>query len=137
MASILQLPGFRRARQRYGLSLRQAASALGVDHSLVESWERGAEAPIDAEAAAAAYSTYAENTEALRTSGKNILFGCFPMRVAREILQLRTDEIAAEFGYSVSYWTKIEANARSAPAHVIEALENRIKETMSELCGLG
>ena len=137
MATVLQLPGFRRARRKYGLTLTQAASALGVTPSAVEAWERGGEAAIDAEAAGEAYALYAENTETLRAAGKNMLFGCFPMRVARDILQLDVNSIAAEFGYSPSYWTKIEANARCAPPHVVEILEQRIKETMGELCGFG
>ena len=137
MATVLQLPGFRRARQRFELTLTQAASALTVTPSVVEAWERGAEAAICVEAAEKAYARYVENTEALRTAGKNMLFGCFPMRVARDILQMDIDGIASLFAYSPSYWAKIEANARCAPPHVIETLEQRIRDTMGELCGFG
>lgn len=137
MATVLQLPAYRRARQKFGLALTQAASALGVTPSAVETWERGASAPISVDAAEAAYAAYAENTEALRSAGKNVLFGCFPMRVARDILQLDVEEIAAEFGFSQSYWTKIEANARCAPQHVIETLEQRVRSTMGDRCGFG
>ena len=134
MATILQLPGFRPARQRYGLTLTQAASALGVTPSVLDKWERGSEAGITPGQALRAYDTYVINTESLRTSGKNVLFGYFPMRVARDILSLEIDEIAREFGYSPSYWRKIEANARTAPELVVEELEARIKDTMTTLC---
>jgi transcriptional regulator with XRE-family HTH domain len=137
MATILQLPGFRPARQKYGLTLTQAASALGITPSVLDAWERGGDAQIDPAMAAAAFEKYAENTEALRTSGKNLLFGCFPMRVARDLLQLEIKQIAAEFGYSPSYWSKIEANARAAPPEIIEQIESRIRDTMGELCGFG
>lgn len=137
MATILQLPEFRRVRRSFQLTLTQAAGALGVTPSVLDSWERGVTAPIEVSEAAEAYETYVENTESLRTAGKNMLFGCFPMRVAREILQLDLKQISHEFGYSASYWSKIEANARVAPHEVIRELEARIKDTMADLCGFG
>jgi len=138
MATVLTFPlqdsGLRKSRQAQGLSLTQAAGALGIAPATLDSWEHGNKAQIDAEVAAKAYSEYAADTEAVRNAGKNLLFGAFPMRVARDILELDIKEIAAEFGYAQSYWAKIEANARCARPEVIDELEQRIAARMSALC---
>lgn len=140
MATVLKFPlqdlSLRQARQAHKLSLTQAASALGVSPSTLDSWERGNKSQIDAQKADDLYATYIQNTKEARRIGKNVLFGCFPLRVARDILEQDINDMASEFGVSASYWTKFEANARCAPAPVIEELERRISARMSTLCSL-
>lgn len=138
MATVLDfpaLPPLRHVRKCAQLSLTQGASALGIAPSTLDAWERENSPQIDVEAAAVAYAKYKIDTASMRGAGKNMLFGCFPMRVARDILELEVGEIAAEFGYSPSFWTKIEANARCAPPDVIKELEQRVSARMSQLCG--
>lgn len=140
MSTILKLPvqdlSLRRARHENGLSLTQAASALSVSTSTLDSWECGAKTTICARAADAAYGKYRVDTENTQHRGKNVLFGCFPMRIARDLLECDVEEIAAEVGLSLPYWRKIEANARVAPPHVIETLEGRIRAKMASVCAL-
>ena len=135
MATVLEFPALRQVRKHAKLSLTQGASALGVAPSTLDAWERGNNSQVDVATAAAAYQQYKVDTESVRGAGKNMLFGCFPMRVARDILELEVGEIAAEFGYSPSFWSKIEANARCASPEIIEELERRVSARMSRLCG--
>ena len=138
MATVTAFPfrdlNLRKARRDSGLSLTQAASALGISTATLESWEGGKKSQVDPAFAASTYNDYVVNTKAAEHCGKNVLFGCFPMRVARDILELEIEEIASEFNFSASSWRKIEANSRFAPDCVIVELERRIGLRMSDLC---
>ncbi|RYG86604.1 MAG: XRE family transcriptional regulator [Alphaproteobacteria bacterium] len=138
MATVLKLPlqdiSLRMARQDRGLSLTQAACALGIAPVTLESWEIGQKSQVSIGRAHKAYDDFVGNTDKARRTGTNLLFGCFPMRVARDILGLTIQEISSLFDYAPSYWKKIEANARYARPDVIEELERRISARMAAVC---
>lgn len=117
-------------RKEYGLSLLEAAIALGLSASALEGMER---APLTSEESLRRKYELFCGTRS--SSGKNLIFGHYPLRVAREILQLTVDEMAARFGYTGNSWRRIEANARPLSADTIRAIERQVRERFSTICG--
>ena len=107
MATVLNFPAsnadLRKARHDNDLSLVQAAIALDVVPSTLDSWERGKGSGVCPDKAFLAYKEYCQNTANMRRAGKNVLFGCFPLRVARDLLDMSIAEISDEFGYKASF----------------------------------
>jgi transcriptional regulator with XRE-family HTH domain len=123
---------FREARREYGLSLSQAAAALGVSPATVENWEKLGTDKLRPGDAKAAYGVATQ--EATAAGGNNVIFGCYPLRLARQLLQLDLDQIAAEFGYTRNAWLKLEANARFLPREKLLDLEQRIRTKLASVC---
>lgn len=122
----------RDVRREFAFTLAQAAAALGVSASTVENWERTGSDRITVAAMRRAYSIFAEDSN--WASGNNLVFGCYPIRLARQLLELSVAEMAVEFGYTKSAWLKIEANARCLSKDRIAEIENRVRTRLAAVC---
>lgn len=143
MATILDFPStdfvlagqnLRTARTNSRLSLAQAATALGISPTTLDSWEQGRKPQLTDETAKARYADFRKDTNNCRNTGNNLLFGVFPIRIAREILDFSVEEMAKELGYSVSSWSKMESNARLVPKDKITELERRVSIAWHNAC---
>ena len=124
----------RRRREAADLTLAQAATALGVSPITLDGWEQGRKPQISPDDADRLYHKFRIDTNNCRKTGNNLLFGVFPVRIAREILQLSLHEMATEVGYSASSWTKMEANARIVPREKLEEIEARVADAWNSAC---
>ncbi|HEU0098703.1 MAG TPA: helix-turn-helix domain-containing protein [Allosphingosinicella sp.] len=124
-------------REEARLTLAQAATALGISPITLDGWEQGRKPQISADDAERAYDRFRRDTNNCRKAGNNLIFGVFPVRIARDILELSLEEMAQELGYSASSWSKMEANARIVPADKIAQIETRVSEAWNAACTLG
>jgi transcriptional regulator with XRE-family HTH domain len=147
----------RAARRQFGLSLTQAAAAMFVCSSTIESWENSESphpSPVDLETHYEKYFNSLSNKD-----DRNLIFGIYPLRLARDFLRYedisgRSDVtvrnksgdsanlstisgIAAYFNYSPDTWRKFESNARSLPADVIREIEELMRGQFSSICARG
>ena len=150
MAEVLLFPGIdqvelgkslRNVREQAELSLVQAAVALEISPVTLDAWEQGRKPQSDPTTVASKYKAYRDNTNYCQRNGNNLIFGVFPLRVARDVLGLSVEELAASVGYSQSSWTKIEANARILPNDKLFEIEGRLMAVWDSACqnkrGLG
>lgn len=146
MAELLKFPAsnpvvlgaqLRRKREAAELTLAQAATALGISPITLDGWEQGRKPQITPHDAEQLFQKFRSDTNACRKAGNNLLFGVFPVRIAREILQLSLEGMAREVGYSVSSWSKMEANARIVPKDKMEQIEARVADAWSAACMMG
>lgn len=126
--------GPREIRNEYGLSLLEAASALGISAAAVEELERGRTEPLGGEALRRKYELFIGTTDA--GVGKNLIFGSYPLRVARELLEISLDEMAAKFGYTANSWKRIEANARPLSPELLRNIEKEVRDKLATVCAL-
>ncbi len=143
MADILEFPpvdlvawgrDLRKARVKAELSLNQAAVALEISPTTLDAWEQGRKPQVAVEAAAERFDAFRKSTEEVWRTGENLIFGVFPLRVARDVLGWSIDEIATEFSYSRSSWTKMEANARLLPKEAMDRLQDMVGAAWSDAC---
>jgi len=139
VAEIIQLTptarpraGIRDIRNEYGLSVVQAAKALGTSPSAIETWEAHPDMGPHEQIARSKIERYV--LEHGRDGGKNLLFGAYPLRLAREILGLDIKGIASAYGYTVAAWQKIEANSRILDREKIHEIENRVRQHFVRVC---
>lgn len=123
---------FRDLRKSFDLSILQASQALEVSASTLENWEQLNSFKLAIAAVESSYQRYANSL--MPGSGKNVLFGSYPLRLARMLLRLDVKQIAAEFGYTEAAWLKIESNARILADDKIEIIEDRLRAQMADLC---
>lgn len=122
----------RDARREFGLSLAQAAKALGVSAATVENWERMDNPRVSTDRLTEAYGNFCH--AANRDLGNNLLFGSYPLRLARQLLQISPEDMAEQFGYSKAAWLKLEANARPLPDSKILEIEDRVRSKLAQIC---
>lgn len=139
MAEIIQLTpnprsgtSVRDIRNEYGITVVQAAKALGTSPSMIEMWEAHPDMGPHEEVARAKIGRYV--VEHGRDGGKNLLFGAYPLRLAREILGLDIKGMASAYGYTIAAWQKIEANTRILDREKIYEIENRVREHFVSVC---
>ena len=125
--------GLRDIRKQFGLSLAQAASAADVSPATIENWERSGGSSISPEQLSERYAAYCARSS-LSRGGNNLVFGCYPLRLARQLLEVDVEELAREFGYSSSSWLKLEANVRTLPSAKIAALEEKLRQKLAQVC---
>lgn len=145
MAQVIYFPlesvKLKSARTSARLSLTQAVTALEVTLGIaiapgtLEAWENGRPPKVCPKRAAIAYKGLARHTAKFRHLGTNVLFGSLPLSVARDILDMSVEEIAALYGYKRSFWIKFEANARAVPVDIIEDLQSKLQGRFAVLCG--
>ncbi len=121
------------ARKEYGLSLSQAAVALGMSPTQVERDELRAKPTVDVNQARQAFEVFIA-THLGSGAGKNLLFGQMPLRVARDILGMSVAQIAARHGMSESQWRKMECHARLLEKPVLDQIQQAILEHFDGLC---
>lgn len=120
------------ARKRYGLTLLEAARALGTSPTRLER-EEGRRVPtIDAGKAAAKFEIF--RAEGQGSAGKNLLFGVLPLRAARDILDMSVDDIASKYGLSPSHWRKLECHAREVSPDMLNRLERDVRQSFESIC---
>ena len=143
MADVLEFPqadlvnwgkALRNVREEFHLTLAQAAAALEISPITLDTWEQGRKPQLPVETVESRYRLYRKNTNNCRKTGNNLIFGIFPIRIAREILGYTVKEMASEFRYSESSWTKMEANARLVPAEKINEIEGRVSAVWDSVC---
>ena len=133
IGDIVRAPSeFRKIRDEFGLSVLQAAEALSVSAATLENWERNGCASITALGLREKYTFCASRGSSFQ--GENVLFGGYPMRFGRQVLQMSVDEMGAKAGYSKAAWLKIEGNARKLPDEKVELIENLVRARMAALC---
>jgi len=123
----------RHARNEFGLTLTQAADAMGVSAATIEKWEQGIHPSPKSSQIESKYQEYAVTS--CDKAGKNLLFGMYPLRMARQLLDdIPIEILASEYGYKKSAWLKFEANARSIDDKILRKLEARMRSHFSEVC---
>ncbi|NTA40315.1 helix-turn-helix domain-containing protein [Agrobacterium salinitolerans] len=121
------------ARQRWGLSVAEAASVLEIAIADYASMEH--DANIDINLVEAEYK-FEEYMERVRSGPhRNLLFSVYPLGFCREIMRLSVDEIAEMMGYSKETWKKFESNHRSLSEDKVRRLERLISEEFKSFCG--
>lgn len=118
-------------RNEYGLSLLQAAIALRISASALEDLERSGDPKMGGEEIRRRYELFV-GTNA--PEGKNLIFGHYPLRMAREILGVSVEEIAAANGYTANTWKRIEANARPLRRDILQKIECQVRDKFKAVC---
>jgi transcriptional regulator with XRE-family HTH domain len=119
-------------RREYDLSLLQGATALNMSASELERLEGDRCYLPDIGEITCKFEDFIMTSGG--AAGNNLLFRTYPMRVAREILNLSLPQIAQKYGYTPESWKKIEANARPIDAAKIRQIENDMRNQFSSVC---
>jgi len=121
-----------RARREYGLTVLEAAEALGISAHIVEREERGEDCRFSDRSIKSKFEYFVASIA--KGEGKNLIFHSFPLRVAREILGLEIEEMAAKYGCSKSHWKKLEANYRKLTADKLDQIEQDVRSCFLAVC---
>lgn len=125
---------FKEIRADYNLSRAQAAIAMGVSRASIENWERKPCTNIDDVAISAKFLKYSKEQDITQKVGRNLIFDRYPLRMAREILELKAGDIAHKYGYSESAWKKFEGNGRPLNVNTMRKLENDVRVAFLSCC---
>ncbi|MGO7078718.1 hypothetical protein ACCT03_33700 [Rhizobium johnstonii] len=123
----------RQIRIRKGLSIVQAAAALRTTPSNIELWEANPGMGPKRFVVSNHFDNFLRENDP--GCGKNLLFNRYPLSLARDILSLNVEEIAALFGYKKSTWQKFESHTRVLSADDLARLEDMVRERFSVVCG--
>lgn len=126
------LEGYRALRAEYGLSVIEAAAALGTTPSTVELWEARTDIGPGQEHVRSRYEQY--RRENVNGSDSNMLFTVYPLRVARDMLRKEQEDIASLFGYSAATWQKFESNQRVLDRKILRELESMVRANFAATC---
>jgi hypothetical protein len=123
----------RLVRKEYGLSVIQAAAALGTSGRNLEVWEANPGMGPGVDFLRSQFENYVrENGEDLVS---NMLFSVYPLKIARDILGFPIEEIAREFGgYSKAAWQKFESNDRVLDREILRQIEMSVREHFANSC---
>lgn len=124
-------PDARNARIEYGLTILEAAKALDLSASAIEELERSDEPRFSLVEIRRKYELFLGTGGA---GGKNLIFGHYPLRMAREVLGLSLEDMAGAFGYTANSWKRIEAHARPLQRETLERIERQVREKFSAIC---
>lgn len=123
----------RAMREEYGLSIIQAAAALGTTCSNVEIWEANSQIGPGEDFLRSQFEDFVRENGDKPVS--NMLFSVYPLKLAREILGVGIEEIAFEFGsYSKSAWQKFESNDRILDRVILLRIEDKVRKHFSNAC---
>lgn len=125
---------FKEIRTDFGLSRAQAALALDVSRASIDNWERKPCTNLDDVKITANFQTFAAKHGDDEGLVRNLIFGRYPLRMAREILELKVAEVADKYGYSESAWKKFEANGRPLKAEIMQELERDVRAAFISCC---
>jgi transcriptional regulator with XRE-family HTH domain len=115
----------RALRKNAGLNLLQAAEALGTSASAIEKMEGQVTAIRTAEEIETSYRLFLEKSS--DADSKNLIFGLYPLRIGRELLQLSLEEMARKYNYTPNTWRRIESKARPLSVTVIAKIEDEVR----------
>jgi len=122
----------RAVRQEYNLSLLQFALALGVPCHQVQVWEAKPPLSLSEDEVCSKIEEYLHSGKDIRRDN-NVLFGVYPISIARQLLMISIKEVAKLCGYKLTSWQKIEANTRPVRHEAVGLLEKLIKTKLVEL----
>ncbi len=122
----------RAVRQEYNISLLQFALVLETPCSQVQIWEVQPPSSLSENEVRLKIEVYLHSGRDVRRDN-NVLFGVYPISIARQLLLLSLEEIAKLCGYTSNSWKKIEANTRPVRHEVMNLLEELIKTKLVEL----
>jgi DNA-binding XRE family transcriptional regulator len=112
-------------RAEFGLSRAQLAEAIDVAPATIEAWESGRRRLTrDIEEL--------RNLLARRISNvphsQNLIFGRYRFSLAKELLEMRSDECAEEFGVTHNYWLECEKNRRLVDPLLLKRIEEKVRD---------
>jgi transcriptional regulator with XRE-family HTH domain len=123
-------------REEYGLTVIQAAAALGTTGSNVELWESKPDLGPGENFLRSQFEDFVRKNSINNVS--NMLFSVYPLKLAREILGVSIEQIASEHGgYSKSAWQKFESNDRILDRKILLQLEDKVRSHFANACKLG
>ncbi|MBL4795964.1 MAG: helix-turn-helix domain-containing protein [Oleispira sp.] len=125
---------FRAIRESYDLTQAEAAVAMGTSPATIENWERKNTAVPDLRSVKIRLQRVARRKNAGETLGKNMLFDHYPLRMARTMLKLDLEGIAAMFDYSTTAWQRFESNNRPLNREKLDQLEEEIRKEFKKHC---
>lgn len=126
---------FRTLRTELGLTRAQAAIAMGASPATIENWERNPDSGPNEVTATNKMQTFIRENGDDATVGKNLLFGHYPLRLARELLEVSIEDIANQYGYKKSAWQRFEGNSRPLNKDILLKVESDVQFYFGELCG--
>lgn len=133
-----EVRSFKDIRADFGLTRAEAAIAMGVSRASIENWERKPCTTHDDAQITTKFQKFViehpRGEDGNRQIGRNLIFGRYPLRMAREILGLSVDKIAAQYGYSESAWKKFEGNGRPINEDVLKTLEADVRDAFLSSC---
>jgi transcriptional regulator with XRE-family HTH domain len=122
-------------REEYDLTVIQAAAALGTNSGNIELWESDIELGPGENFLRSRFEDFVRKNSA--SSVSNMLFSVYPLKLAREILDLTIEDIAQEYGdYSKSAWQKFESNDRVLDRKILLRIEDKVRTHFSNACKL-
>jgi transcriptional regulator with XRE-family HTH domain len=126
--------GFRRRalRRKYKLSLSQASFATDLSPASIENWERSPAPSPTLDHLEDLFRNYVEAKD--DQSDRNLLFGCYPLRFARQLLDITPEEMGQRLGYTKATWLKFESNARLLSDDKLELVQKAVQTKMASLC---
>ena len=119
-------------RSEFGLSLTEAASALGIVGRTLEKYESDTGISLTASEVKNKYHHFVSISGGI--DGKNLLFDQLPLRVARELMCCNISEISSKYGYSANTWRKYECNQRELPVEIKIFVEDDMRSQFKKLC---
>lgn len=122
----------RDARREYGLSLLEAAKALGVSPTQLEREEGRPSPGMDLCQVRSRFELFVATQGP--AAGKNLIFGVLPLRVARDIMGLSVDTMAMRYDASPSHWRKLECHARELSVDTLHRIEADVRTSFAEIC---
>jgi transcriptional regulator with XRE-family HTH domain len=122
----------REARKEFGLSLSQAAAALDTSPVMIENWERNSGMGPSIELIVDKFQSFIQKHGS--EAGKNLIFGHYSLRMARELLGLSIQQVAEKYGYKPSVWPRLENNSRLLPEDKIKQIEEDVRSHFARIC---
>jgi hypothetical protein len=119
-------------RKDYCLTLLQAATALKLSTTQLEREELRQNSTLDLKTVQRKYELFCASSG--NDAGRNLIFGCLPLRTAREIRRMSLFDFAREYGFSESHWKKVEANARELDPAIRARIEADVQHAFGEMC---
>lgn len=132
MATVRKLRGVRAVRVKHGLSIIQLAKVMGTNAANVEIWEAHPQIGPSLAEVRKRIKAYVNSGTGINLDN-NVLFGVYPLHVARSLLQMRIEEIAKNNDYKKHSWEKLESNTRVAPESLLRKLEEEIRQKLKKL----
>lgn len=127
-----ELRSIRELRKEMGLSLSQAAAAMGVSAATIENWEANPGMGPGPDIVTDKLQSFIRENGT--DAGKNLVFGHYPLRVARELLGMSVAEIAKAYGFSPSAWQKLESNGRALSKERLSVIEEDVRNHFERIC---
>lgn len=125
---------FMKLRESFGLTRNQAATAMGTSVATIEYWELNPLKGPDELTATNTLQDFVRENGISFSEDKNLLYGHYPLKIARDLLSLSIDEIAKRYGYKKDAWQSFESNRRPLKREIICEIESDVRSHFNNLC---